>query len=254
MLKRIITLLLVATIFGQIYGQSTGNDIPAFIKRQFKRDASRLALRIEGEKDDLRFMDFEVPKSNYNSIYNALCALYTKDENVRSLLKCNISTFPDVAIDQCIIIFNRNVTWSAPLKQGINETTNPQLNKIFDKFQLVIEKYVQWNEGKDAITIRSKESKNIASIATEIQNIPGVVSIDLSIPRLKGNDIKARRVNGAWEFDFLLHIGNALDNKVHQWKYKFLDNGNVQFISETGDPIPGHMRCMMEENLLVNKF
>jgi hypothetical protein len=237
-----------------VISQKGNDEIPTFIKRQFKRDASRLALRIESEKDDLRFMDFNIPKTNFNAIYNGLCNLYTKDNNVKSILKCNISTFPDIAIDQCIVIFNKNVDWAAPLRQGINETTNPQFNKIIDKFQLVIEKYVQWNEGRDAITIRSKEAMNIASIATEIQNIPGVSTVDLSIPRLKGNDIKVKRITGGWEFDFLLNVGNAIDNKLHSWKYKCLDSGTIQFISESGDPIPSHMRCMMDEFLVANKF
>ncbi len=237
-----------------VFCQGGNDDIPSFIKRQFKRDASRIALRIESEKDDLRFMDFNIPKANFNAIYSGLCNLYAKDNNVKSILKCNISTFPDVAIDQCIVIFNKNVDWAAPLRQGINETNNPQFNKIIDKFQLVIEKYVQWNEGRDAITIRSKEAMNIASIATEIQNIPGVSTVDLSIPRLKGNDIRVKRIAGGWEFDFLLNVGNAIDNKLHSWKYKSLDNGSIQFLSESGDPILGHLRCELDEHLFANKF
>ena len=221
------------------------NVVPASIDRQFKRDAARMALRLEIEKEDARYLPAAISRDNISSLYKALSNIYINDETGKSIARCNIHTFPNPSIDHIVVIFKRNVDWAAPLRQGITETTNKELNQLLDQYDLAIEKHVQWNDTQDAITLRSKEPLNMAALASQFDNIPGVVQIDLGLPKFSGNDIKAKRITGGWEIEFMYSFGGTAGagGKIHSWKFKALDNGQVTMLKEGGEPLPTWMRC-----------
>lgn len=258
--KPILALLLCAIhfSFAPIVPKKSGNkaisqthppqNIPQNIARKFKRDAARLALRLEGEKEDLRYQNVYLPQDKVNGIYNLLVSIYLSGETAQSIEKCNVHTFPNPSIDHLVLIFNKNVSWAAPLRNGITETDNKTINKLLNTYNLVIEKYVNWNDKSDAITIRSRDALNMAALAQEFDNIEGITETDLGLPKVGGNDIRMKRISGGWEFEFVLRFGAYSDGagKNHIWKYKALDNGKVSFLSEGGDPIPSWMKCDAE--------
>jgi hypothetical protein len=224
--------------------------LPSSLDRQLRRDAARLALRLEAEKEDVRFLPVTISRDNINSIFRAISNVYTTDETGKSIARCNIHTFPNPSIDHLVVIYRRDAPWAAPLRQGITETTNKELNQILDQYDLAIERSMQWNDTQDAMTLRSKEPLNMAALADRFREIPGVMQTDLSSPKLGGNDIKARRVQGSWEIDFILSIGG---NKQHIWKFRVLDNGQTSLLKEMGEPLPDWMRCGDTEQL-ANRY
>ncbi len=228
--------------------------IPRKLTRKFKRDAARLALRMESKQEDLRYLNIVIPKDNIENIYNILTTIYTDNEVAKSIADCNVHTFPNPSIDHLVIIFDRNIDWAQPLREGISETDNDEINDLLDDYDLIIEKHIQWNDTKDAITIRSKEPLNMAALANEFYNIEGVSSIDLGVPEIGGNDINIERINNGWEVQYVLRFGSYISGKgkVHIWKFNALDDGSIEMISEGGDPVPEWMRC--EEEELVSKI
>lgn len=230
------------------------NELPASLIRQYKRDASRMALRLEAEKEDLRYSSIFIPKDKTNAIYTVLANIWTKNETAKSIARCNVHTFPNPSIDNFIVIYKRQAEWAAPLRQGTNETTSPEINRLLSLYGLSIDKHVQWNETLDAITIRSRELLNMTALSQEFRNINGVVDIDMNIPKVAGNDIKIVRVSGGWEVEYIMRFGAyAGDPKVHYWRFKASDNTTVSLLKEGGDPIPSWMRCNMEEDLPLTK-
>ena len=229
-------------------GASSKTTVPASTDRQFKRDAARMALRLDSEKEDSRYLPIAISRDNINSIYKALTNIYINDETGKSIARCNIHTFPNPSIDHIVVIYKRATDWAAPLSQGISETTNKDFNKLLDQYDLAIEKHVQWNDTQDAITLRSKEPINMAALASQFDNIPGIVQIDLGLPKFGGNDIKAKRIAGGWEIDFIYSFGTAVggNGKQHSWKFKALDNGQVTMLKESGEPLPTWMKCDVE--------
>ncbi len=225
--------------------------IPSSLDRQFRRDAARLALRLDAEKEDIRYLPIAISRDNINGLYKSLCAIYQNEEAGKSLAKCNVHTFPNPSIDHLVVIYRKNVDWAAPLRQGITETNNKELNQLLDKYDLAIERSMQWNDTQDAITLRSKEPLNMAALADKFRDIQGVVQTDLGSTKLGGNDIKARRVGGGWEIDFVLSIGA---NQQHTWKFKALDNGQVSLLKESGEPLPSWMKCEKPDKNLVARY
>lgn len=239
------------------YSKKQVTEIPKSLERKFRRDAARLALRINAEQEELRYQNIVIPRSMMNDFYSILSNIYLQDETAKSIAKCNVHTFPNPSIDHFVVIFDKNVAWAEPLRQGISETSSEAINDLLDEYDLIIEKHVNWNDTQDAITIRSKEPLNMAALANEFYNVEGVAEIDLGIPKVGGNDIQIQRIGGGWEINYVLKFGSYLNGggKQHIWKYKAMDSGSVQFLLEEGDAVPSWMKChQQEELLLVKKF
>jgi len=184
--------------------------IPRRLAFKFRRDAARLALRLAANTEELSYQNIVIPKDHIEKIYNLLTAVYLSSPEAEAVAKCNIHTFPNPSIDNLVIIFDRSADWAEPLHQGITETTSPIINGLLARYDLVIEKYVQWDDTQDALTIRSKEPLNMAALAQEFYNVDGVESIDLGIPKVGGNDIKLLRTDGAWQIQFVMQFGSLL--------------------------------------------
>ena len=52
-----------------VYTEQEGT-IPRRLSRKFRRDAARLALRMESNKEDLRYLNIVIPKDNIESIFS----------------------------------------------------------------------------------------------------------------------------------------------------------------------------------------
>ena len=220
-------------------------EVPREVARKFRRDAARLALRMAAGGEDPRYLNEYISKENIDLIFNALSAVYLSEDKGKSLEKCNIHTFPNPSIDHLVVIYDKNVAWARPLLQGQTETGSRDINDLLDRYKLVIEKHVNWTDTQDAITIRSKDPLNMAAIANAFNNVEGVAEMDLGIPKVAGNDINTRRINGAWEFDYILRFGSWASGKgkSHTWKYRVTDGGKVTFVNENGEPVPDWMKC-----------
>lgn len=226
--------------------KDNSKDLSKSLIRKFKRDAARLALRIEGRKEDLRYQAIVIPKNNVENIYQLLSYIYQEDETAKAIAKCNVHTFPSPSIDRFKIIFNNQVDWAAPLQEGITETNSPQINQLLEDYNLVIDSHERWTETEDVIVLRSMEPMNMAALANEFYNVEGVVSIDLGIPDISGNDIEIKRLNDAWEVRYILKYGASYirgNGKQHLWTYQVFDDGRVELLEESGDPIPAYMKC-----------
>jgi hypothetical protein len=256
-MKTILYVSVFICTFTSLFAQQNkvASDIPKEIQRKIRRDAARLAIRLMASNgEDLRYQPISIPKDKVESIYAALMNVYKSGDQPKSIERCNVHTFPDPSIDHIIVIFKKDAAWAAPLQKGVTETTSASFNALLDNYDLVIEKYVQWNDTQHALTIRSKESLNMAAIANEFYNIEGVTEIDLNIPKVSGSDIKIKRKADAWEIEYILKFGGAYsekNGKIHSWKYKTTDNGSVTFLSETGEPIPTWMKCNAKDETLV---
>ena len=219
-------------------------------EKRAKKDAARLALRYEGERQDLRMASIIINRDNILSLYRALMGVYLRDEAGKSLQKCNIQTHPDLAIDNITIIYRRTADWAGPLSKGIKETTSPAFNKLIQDYKLSMERTVRWDDKHDAVTLRSIEPLNMASLGTRFMEINGVVSVDPNTTKnaVKTTDIRARRVRDAWEFDFIYYI-SGVANKMHIWHFRVYDSGKVEFLRESGEALPQWLRCDAEKPL-----
>ena len=246
---RVLFLVLAAwcVTFGAAFpvlAQDAAPRLSRNLDRKLRRDAARMTLRLN-DGEDLRFQSIRIPRSEMTRIYEALKAMYSADEVVRSIFRCNVHTRPNPSIDHMMIIFDRDIEWAAPLREGRHETESITLNDLLYEHDLIIEKHITWDDAHDAISIRSKNPLNMAALANEFNNIVGVQEIRLSDAKEVGNDISAIRVASGWRFTFTLSFGSLSQKgeKTHTWQYECTDAGVVTKVSEEGEPVPEWMRC-----------
>ena len=243
------------TDFNPLDSKMERKEVPKNLLRKFRRDAARLALRLEAQKEDIRYAGIVIPEGTTNLILSMLQRIYLTQESAQAIAKCNVHTFPNPSIDQMVVVYNREINWAAPLRAGITETTNSLINELLDNHNLIIEKHVNWNEAHDALTIRSRSPLNMAALASQFLEIEGIVNVDLSIPKVAGNDISLQRIQTGWELKYTLRFGahTGKQGKKHIWTYHYLDNGTVKFVEESGSPIPAWMKCEKNDKLLVGR-
>lgn len=248
-----IAVLLLLTVWvadaarAQLAERTSTTDIPVRVERKLRRDAARLTLRLQSEREDLRYQSIVIPRDAMDQIYGVLVSIYGQNAAARSVANCNVHTFPDPSIDHFVVIYDKTVAWAAPLREGISETTSPEINDLLDEFDLVIEKHVQWDDTHDALTIRSRQPLNMAALAHQFTNIEGVTETDLGQPRLRGNDIQMRRTASGWTLTYILRFGAPIgDGKQHRWIFECDDEGASKFLREEGDDVPSYLRCSVE--------
>ncbi len=241
-----------AIIDSHSYSMASGTEVPVKLNRKFRRDAARIALRMSAGVEDLRFQNISISQNKIEEIFFILQQVYLSGETGKAISRCNVHTFPNPSIDQFKIIFDNTVEWAELLNEGISETTNETFNDLLDEYDLVIENHEKWTDEQDILVVRSSAPLNMAALANEFYNIEGIIEIDLGIPDLNGNDIQFKKTNNGWEIHYVLTIGGSLlqtTKKEHIWIFEVNPAGEVKFLSEEGEPIPGWMKCEDEGKL-----
>jgi hypothetical protein len=252
LLLLLVGLVIGATVLPTVDLSAQEVRVSRNLDRKFKRDAARLTLRLQSD-EDLRYQSIQISPTKMDEMYTALIGMYTESSDMRTVMRCNIHTRPNPSIDHMLVIFDREVEWAAPLREGRHETTSITFNDLLYEHDLIIEKHIQWDDTRDAVAVRSNKPLNMASLANEFYNLEGVQEIDLGLAKNKGNDIVATRTADAWRFEFKLSFGSLAEKgeKVHTWIYERKDNGEVNKISEGGDDIPEWMRCFKTEERIL---
>ena len=244
-----------ANAFGSSVGPAANSsEVPIKLNRKFRRDAARIALRMESGIEDLRFQNIAIPKERIDEILYILQKVYLSGERGKAISRCNVHTFPNPAIDHFKIVFDNTVEWAELLNEGISETTNETFNELLDEYDLVIENHEKWTDEQDILVVRSSSPLNMAALANEFYNIEGIIEIDLGIPELSGNDIQFIKSANGWEIHYVLTIGGSLlqtTKKEHIWIFEVDQAGEVKFLSEEGEPIPDWMKC--EEDVFIGR-
>jgi len=241
-----ITLLLLPVMMQTtIVVNDNDKEIPKNLERKFKRDAARLALRMQASFDQLHTLDVSIPEINIDSMYQLLKTIYATNETAKTIAKCKIHTFPNPAIDHFKLIFKNDVDWASSLHEDISDVSNELISELLDKYDLFIDRHEKWTTDEDVLIIRSLRPLNMAALAQKFLKVNGVESVDFGIPEIKGNDITVEREGKAWIFSYILAVSGAFGQETtnHIWTFKASDNGNINLLEETGPPIPEWLKC-----------
>lgn len=218
---------------------------------RLKRDAARLALRMEAGSEALHYLPIQIADQKIDKIIGLLKAVKnSKLAAAKDINNCKIHVKPNPAIDQFTIIYDKNIDWATPLREGINETDNDQINELLEQYDLFISNHISWNSNFDAITIQSHRPYNIAALAQEFSSIDGVEKIDFSSKESDGNDIELALSGKEWFITYYLRWGSCMNgcDNLHSWSFKIDQKGNISFLEEKGNEIPAWMRCETESS------
>ncbi len=220
--------------------------ISKYVQKKYYKDAVRLTLRLNAENKNFHALDAEVSEGTVESIYSSLMAIYESNvngaEEVTKLHK--VHTFPTPSVDRFFLVYEKKASWAKPLRMGDNKTGSDKINKLLEKYGLVIDRNSEWDEEHNSLHVRATEPLNIAPLANDFKKIDGVVLVDLLQPDGDGNDIEIKSTGNGWQIDFVLKFDSCIDGckQRHFWSFEVNNDGDVIFLGEFGDELPEWMR------------
>ena len=224
----------------------SGKKLSNYKKTKYKKDATRLALRLLSENSDFSNMDAQVPTEMVNSIYNALVAVHQSEiQAAKTVTRIHkLHTFPSPSVDRFLVIYEREAQWAVPLRLGDDITDNEKINSLSEKYNLRIDSHVEWDDDHNSFNIRAKESMNISSVAEAFSTIENVTLVDTMEPNGDGNDIAIKEIGNGWEINYMIKFDNCISGcqKKRVWTFEVTNNGKVNFKGESGDELPAWMR------------
>ncbi len=212
---------------------------------KYKKDATRLALRLLSTEKDYIDIKAEVPNEMVTSIYTALVAVHTselpKAAEVTETHK--LHTFPMPSIDHFFVIYEKTANWCQPLRLGENTTDNRAINELLKTYDLAIDQHMEWDEQHNSFNVRARNSLNMAPVAQLFSTMENVLLVDLLVPDGDGNDIEIKEIDGGWEINYIVKFDTCITGckQRHVWTFEVRD-GNADFVKEWGDDLPNWMK------------
>ncbi len=222
-----------------------GDKLTTYKQNKYKKDATRLALRLVSNDGDYHALNAEAPKEMVSSIYNALVAIHQSEHPMAKLVTRThkLHTFPKPSVDRFFVVYKREAPWAKPLRLGDTSTDSEEINSLLDQYGLVIDKHVDWDEEHNSFNVKAKESLNIAPIANAFSSVEEIVLVDLLMPNGDGNDIEIVKLDNGWELKYMVKFDSCISGckKKHIWTFKVIDGKQVIFVGESGDELPAWM-------------
>lgn len=241
----LLCLALPALMSFLVVGEGSVSELSAYKARKYRVDATRLALRMVSEDADYDKAEAELPDDLVESIFHALRAVHLSNLDEAALVTRThrLHTFPVPNVDRFFVVYKRDIPWAVPLRMGDFTTDNEEINNLCEKFGLIIENNVEWDEDHNSFHIRAERSLNISPIARAFMGIEGITLVDMLTPNGDGNDIELKETHQGWELKYIVKFGACITGckNQHAWSFSVSNTGNVEFVEESGDALPDWM-------------
>lgn len=218
------------------------NVLPDYLKALYKRDATRLALRLINKEQRLSKQTIIVPEELVQAIYNALVAIRVSDYGAIDTIasKYYVRSFPVPNVENIILVFEHDAEWVEPLKQRADTTASVTINNIIRQFNLIMTRMVYLDEERAGLVLQSREPINIPALAMKFFTDEGIGSIEEVLPYGDGNDISIERTKEGWSLTYSVKFGNCVNQcqKFHDWKFAITESGEVSYLGSSGHTIP----------------
>jgi hypothetical protein len=218
------------------------NVFPPYLKKIYKVDATRLAIRLLSKEQRLSKQTVKVPEDLVQSIYNALVAVrlsdYSAVDTIASIYY--IRSYPTPNVEHLTLMFEHDAPWIEPLKRKVDTTASPSINRLIREHNLMMTKMVYVDEERGGLTLQSREPINIPALTMKFFSDEGILAIEETLPYGDGNDININRTAEGWEITYSLRFGNCVNqcDKIHDWKFAVSASGEVSFLGSSGHSIP----------------
>lgn len=218
------------------------NVLPDYLKRVYKQDATRLALRLINKEQRLSKQTIKVPDELVQAIYNALVAVRVSDYGAIDTIAgtYNVRTFPVPNVNFITLLAEHDAGWIQPLKQGADTTGNFGINRVIRSHNLIMTKMVYLDEERLGLVLQSLDPINIPALARQFFIGLGIGSIEETLPFGDGNDIQIARVKDGWDLEYSVRFGGCLNQckKRHDWYFHVTNGGQVEYKGSQGHTIP----------------
>ncbi len=217
--------------------------LPDYLKNIYKRDASRIAIRLLNQELRLSKQTVKIPEELVQAVYNALVVVRTSDYNAVNKIAntYNIRTFPVPNVESIILVFQHDDDRLASLRRSHGGSLDdPELSELLREYNLHIRKLVYLDEERAGMVVQAEAPINVPALAYRFFLQEGIGSIEEVMPYGDGNDISMARTRDGWDLTYSVRFGNCVNQcqKRHDWKFSVSEEGDVAYHGEEGHVIP----------------
>jgi len=217
--------------------------LPDYLKAVYKRDATRIAVRLLNKELRLSKQTVMVPEELVQALYNALIAVRSSDFNAVDSIasKYNVRSFPVPNVENIILVFQHDDPRLETIKKQRRDTLDdPNLNNIIRQYDLYISKMSYLDEERVGLILQTRQPVNVPALAYRFFTSEGIGSIEEVLPYGDGNDINIERTKNGWNMTYSVKFGNCINQcqKSHDWKFQVSNEGEVAYLGSQGHVIP----------------
>ncbi|MFQ5799388.1 MAG: hypothetical protein ACE5H0_11970 [Bacteroidota bacterium] len=218
------------------------SDVSDSLRKMYRKDAARLALRKVNEAGGTASQEVELPQDLVSTLYYALIHVHNATHLASRdsvVVIYAIHTFPYPEIYSLIVGVDSTSKWVAAWRRGERFTGNQQVDALMKEFDLQLDRYYDW-PGSHAVTLRATRPLNIAALAGRFDGIDAVSYAEPNGTIGDGNDITARSEASYWQFDYSVGYGDCPSGCIgrHFWTFQIYSDGHVEYAGSSGNPAP----------------
>ncbi len=215
--------------------------VPDSVRRAYREDAARLALRHLALRDSLASLPVIIPPALEQSLYDALLHVHASRSAARdSVVEIfRIHTFPRLALREILVGIDPGAGWTSAWRAGESLTGNPAADSLVVSFGLEVARVYSFSSGQ-YVLLRAARPVNTPALARRLAELEGVISADPNGAGGDGNDIRAELAKDGWFLDYSAAYGDCPAGCIHRhiWRFHADVRGTVRFIGSRGDPAP----------------
>ena len=164
--------------------------VPNSVRRVYREDAARLALRrIHAELDSLQQTP-EIPEADIRLFYNALVAVYTAPPLSFPQPVLFIHTLREPDLHLLDLDLDSTLEWTYAWRRGDRLTGRPEIDVHLERYDLYLVHY-SVRPHHHTVTLGSEDLLNMKALGSLFSSVHGVSSSVLSPRIIHDNDIRA---------------------------------------------------------------
>lgn len=206
----------------------------------YRQDAERLAIRFINGRDSTQT---DIPETLIQNLYNGLVQIVISDhEKANEVTETyEIHARAPGPPREVLVEADSAAPWVDAWRNGDTETGNAEVDELIDRFDFSLAEFRELTHTLPAVMaiLRSDRAINIFAAARLLAELPDVND---AYPNsvTDGNEISVLFFDDHLRYTFEYGFGDCPSGCLnqHTWKFKVFTDGTVEFIEESGDPLP----------------
>ena len=216
-------------------------NVPDSLRKLYREDAARLALRKVNEKGETDSV--ELPHALVQTLYNVFIHVYnltnlTARDSVVTIYGIHAFLYPET--HSLLVAVDSTKDWVQAWRRGERFTGNEAIDKMLRDYELLLGEYYTWPQSHHLAVLWANKPLNIAALAKRFRGIDGVIYAEPNGTCCDGNDIKANAKSFFWELNYSVGYGDCPNGCIARrvWTFNVFQNGMVQYGGSSGAPPP----------------
>lgn len=217
--------------------------IPDSVLAAYRQDAAYLAVRTLHTDPVARITQVELPDTLLDAYLQALLHVYlARSIKAREAVveRYQIHAHASPAIHSLAVSPNPNATWAQAWWEGRSLTGNAAVDALMNAYNLTVENYHEFLNGRRVAALRTSHALNIEALALRFEDLADIGYAEPNGIVGDGNNIAGNLLPDRLQLTYSVGFGDCPSGCIdrHYWTFEVTSDGLVTLVEETGAPLP----------------